>query len=116
MLGGVLRKPGVVAGPGLIALKSMPQTLGKDNEIARVLSKRMTELGWIEIVIPVETNIIFFKFTVEGISASALQKYMDEKGNIKCQLADNAVNRFVCHHYIREKEVECIIQTLREFR
>jgi threonine aldolase len=84
MLGGVLRKPGVVAGPGLIALKSMPQTLGKDNEIARVLSKRMTELGWIEIVIPVETNIIFFKFTVEGISASALQKYMDEKGNIKC--------------------------------
>jgi threonine aldolase len=64
MMGGVLRKPGVVAGPGIVALKTMPQTLAKDNLMARELAKKMTELGWIEIVIPVETNIIFFKFTV----------------------------------------------------
>lgn len=47
MLGGVVRKPGVVAGPGLVAMKTMPQQIGKDNEIATLLSKKLVELGWI---------------------------------------------------------------------
>lgn len=47
MLGGVVRKPGVVAGPALIAMKTMPQQLGKDNEMTALLSKKMVELGWI---------------------------------------------------------------------
>ena len=42
MMGGVLRKPGVVAGPGIVALKTMPQTLAKDNQMARELAKKMT--------------------------------------------------------------------------
>ncbi len=53
MLGGVVRKPGVMAGPGLVAMKTMPQQIGKDNEIAQLLSKRLVELGWIEIAVPV---------------------------------------------------------------
>lgn len=31
MLGGVVRKPGIMAGPGLVAMKTMPQQIGKDN-------------------------------------------------------------------------------------
>jgi threonine aldolase len=41
MLGGVVRKPGVLANAALVALKTMPQQLGKDNEIAQLLSKKM---------------------------------------------------------------------------
>lgn len=41
MLGGVVRKPGVVAGAGLLAMKTIRLELGKDNEMARVLAKRM---------------------------------------------------------------------------
>jgi threonine aldolase len=63
MLGGVLRKPGVVAGAGLIGLKKIRLELWKDNEIARAIANKMTELGWFEIVVKVETNIVFFKIT-----------------------------------------------------
>jgi threonine aldolase len=46
MMGGVMRKPGVVAGAGLIALKKMRFELWKDNEIARTLSQGLVGLGW----------------------------------------------------------------------
>lgn len=45
MLGGVIRKPGVVAGPALHAMKTMPQQLFKDNEMAKLLSEEMVKLG-----------------------------------------------------------------------
>lgn len=70
MLGGVVRKPGVLAGPGLLAMKTIRLQLGKDNAMARLLASKMTELGWIEIVVPVETNMIYYKFTDPTIKTS----------------------------------------------
>jgi threonine aldolase len=51
MMGGVMRKPGVVAGAGLIALEKMRHFVWKDNEIARSLSQKLINLGWIEVTI-----------------------------------------------------------------
>ena len=41
MLGGVISKPGVVAGPALHALKTKMPFMGKDNEMAKLLSEKM---------------------------------------------------------------------------
>ena len=38
--------------------------------MARLLASKMTELGWIEIVVPVETNMIYYKFTDPTIKTS----------------------------------------------
>lgn len=115
MLGGVVRKPGVVAGPGLLAMKTIRLQLGKDNAMARLLASQMQELGWIEIVIPVETNMIFYKFTDPSIKTSQLESFFNSK-NIKSQLVYGGINRFVTHHYIREEQVERIIAAFKQFR
>ena len=44
MMGGAFRKPSVVAGPALIALRDMRQYLGKDNEMARLFAEKLNEL------------------------------------------------------------------------
>lgn len=104
MLGGVIRKPGIVAGPALVAMKTMPQQLAKDNEMAILLSEQMVKLGWMEMAVPVQTNMIFFRFTDKRIKAAALEAFFSSK-SIQCEFADNAINRFVVHHYIREEQV-----------
>lgn len=47
MLGGVLRKPGILAEMGVIALNTIRHQVGEDNEAARSLSKALESLGWI---------------------------------------------------------------------
>lgn len=99
MMGGVMRKPGVVAGAGLIALKKMRFQLWKDNEIARNFAKELIDLGWIQIAIRVQTNIIFYKLTDANINTAELTAFLKKNGVI-CSVG-NGVNRFVIHHYIR---------------
>lgn len=41
MLGGILRKPGIVAGMGIIALNSIRHQLRDDHEAARALSRKL---------------------------------------------------------------------------
>jgi threonine aldolase len=53
VLGGEITKPGVAAGAGLLALKTMIPEIAKDNEIAKLLAERMTELKWLTIAAPV---------------------------------------------------------------
>ena len=50
MLGGNLRKPGILAGPGLIALDKMRHYVNKDNEMAQLLAKELNDLGWCKVV------------------------------------------------------------------
>jgi threonine aldolase len=49
MLGGILRKPGIVAEMGIYALNTIRHELGEDNEAARKLGGRLLSLGWVEI-------------------------------------------------------------------
>lgn len=115
MMGGVMRKPGVVAGAGLIALKKMRFELWKDNEVARTLSQGLVALGWFEIVIRVETNIIFFRITDEAVDVAALVAFLKKHG-VVVGMKSGAVNRFVIHHYIREEQVQTVLGLLKRFK
>ena len=110
LLGGVLRKPGVVAGAALIGLKKMRFELWKDNEIARTLAQRLQDLGWIEIIRKVETNMIYFKIIDPSIEGEKLRDYLHINGVFTW--INNGECRFVIHHNIREPEIEKIIGLL----
>lgn len=47
MMGGELKNPGILAKLGMIGLETIKQDLFSDNESARTLGKRMSELSWI---------------------------------------------------------------------
>lgn len=46
-MGGDLKNPGILAKLGMIGLETIKENLFSDNENARVLGKRMSELPWI---------------------------------------------------------------------
>lgn len=114
LLGGVFRKPGVVAGAALIALKKMRFQLWKDNEMARTLANKLNELGWLEVTNKIQTNIIYFKITDPKVDPSALSSFL-KTNQVFCGLS-RGINRFVIHHYIRQPEIEKIISLLTTFK
>lgn len=56
MLGGGMRQVGIIAAPGLVALKSMRERLQEDHENASLLGKKLQELGF--SIIEPQTNIL----------------------------------------------------------
>ena len=106
MLGGILRKPGIVAEMGIIALEKISKEVGDDNQAARKLSQRLQELGWIEITEKVETNMVFFKIIDRKINPVQLSAFLGTrkiKAFISAKIQDSS--RLVTHHYIREAEI-----------
>lgn len=83
--------------------------------MARELSSRMKELGWIDIVVPVETNMIFYRITDPSIKAAQLEAFLNSK-NIKAEVVQSSISRFVAHHYIREEQVDRVISALKAFK
>jgi threonine aldolase len=49
-MGGNMRKPGIIAQSGIIALDNYEVTIKKANESAQKLSAQLVELGWIQLI------------------------------------------------------------------
>lgn len=64
MLGGVMRKPGVLAAAGIIGIQEMWKRLDEDHQNARILAEGIKDLPGISINLSsVETNIVNFDIT-----------------------------------------------------
>jgi len=59
--------------------------------------------------------MIFFNITDPNCNATELTTFLKQNG-VLCSLKNGVVNRFVIHHYIREKEVDTVIQLLQQFK
>jgi threonine aldolase len=114
LMGGVLRKPGVIAGTGLIALKKMRFELGKDIEMAKLLAEKIKDLDWLKIVCRVETNMVYYEVTDESLDLAALQEFLF-KHKVFCSV-HSGMNRFTVHHYIREAEIDKLVELLKAFK
>lgn len=47
MLGAILPKPAIMARAGLTALKTMPQEIVKDNQIAKLIASSISQIEWL---------------------------------------------------------------------
>jgi threonine aldolase len=65
MLGGGIRQAGIIAAPGIIALKKMINRLEEDHKNAKILAKGLEEMG-IKILNEVQTNMVFIDFKSIG--------------------------------------------------
>ena len=65
MLGGGMRQAGVLAAPGLIALREGPKLLANDHQNAKRLAERIAQLPGATIDPWPDTNIVFFKLDVQ---------------------------------------------------
>lgn len=116
MLGGGLRQAGVIAGPGLIALNKMRHLVDEDNRIARLIAEQLSKFTWVEVVGKVEISMVFFKLLVKDLDLQKLAAFMKQhKILLSVPKSIESPLRVIAHHYIREKEVEQLVQKLQEF-
>ena len=112
-LGGGMRQVGVLAAPGIVALKEMRGRLKEDHERARKLALAISEIPGI-ILNPehVQTNIIIFDFDHPNLSISDFLAKLKERKILA--LATKGGIRFVTHKDITDKDVEIAISAFQE--
>jgi len=112
-VGGGMRQAGIVAAGGLYALRHNIDRLAEDHENAQALARALAEIPGIEVInLPVETNIVLFRWKMPAMSLPDFQEALRRRG----ALVDNRafpLFRAVTHLGVGKKE---IVRAVRAFR
>jgi len=95
VFGGGMRQAGYLAAAGIYALDNNVDRLKEDHQRATKIAAIMNSLGYVENVLPVETNIIIFNLVAKMNPAVFIQKLADQ--NIKAVGFGKQAIRFVTH-------------------
>lgn len=110
VLGGGMRQAGFLAAAGIYALDHHVERLKTDHAHAKVIAKTLSELSWVNAVMPVETNIIIFQVKPKYEAVEVVRK-LTEKG-ILCNTTNRDTIRFVTHLDISTEMVDRAIEIL----
>lgn len=120
LLGGALRQVGILGAAGLVALKEMTGRLFEDHAKAKTLSKALSQLPGVELVLEEpEINMVFFRIlklekmdaqTQEG-AIQLIIRHMKTKGVLIIPPEEN-IWRLVTHYWIKEEDLNKVV---REF-
>ncbi len=95
VLGGGMRQAGFLAAAGIYALDHHINRLAEDHQHAKALAEALQQAGYVESVLPVETNIVLFD-VAKGLKADHVVKALEGKG-ILCNSTSDKTIRFVTH-------------------
>lgn len=95
VLGGGMRQAGFLAAAGIYALDHHVNRLAEDHQHAKALAAALQQTGYVESVMPVETNIVLFD-AAKGLKADQVVKALESKG-ILCNSTSDKTIRFVTH-------------------
>jgi threonine aldolase len=113
-LGGTLRQAGVIAAPGLVALRTGISRLSEDHENARVFAEAVAAVDGLFVDLEsVQSNIINLDVGDLGIDAATFAAHMDEKG-VRGLPGLGRVVRFVTYRGITRKDIDQASQAVRE--
>lgn len=111
-LGGGMRQVGVLAAPGIIALREMVGRLHEDHARAKRLAQAIAGLPGIRLNSEeVETNIIIFGFDHPQLTAAQFLALLKESRVLA--LATRGGIRFVTHKDIDDEDVERAVKAFR---
>jgi threonine aldolase len=104
-LGGGLRQVGIIAAPGLVALRTMVDRLTIDHEHAKLLAEGLGNTKGIKVVNQVDTNIILVDVSERGLSSSQFAALLKEHGVLVSTFGPKLV-RFVTHYDVNQESIE----------
>lgn len=93
--GGGMRQAGFLAAAGIYALDHHIGRLADDHAHARLLADALMQSGFVQEIMPVETNIVIFK-VVPGLASAAVVTAFQERG-ILCSATGPDTIRLVTH-------------------
>jgi len=103
--GGAMRQAGILAAAALYALEHNMDRLAEDHHNAHILADRLREVPGLEIVHPVQTNIVIVDLRGLGVSAEMAVSVLRERG-VLCGPASPSRLRFVTHLDVTTRQVE----------
>ncbi|XP_002975719.2 probable low-specificity L-threonine aldolase 2 [Selaginella moellendorffii] len=104
-LGGAMRQVGILAAPGLVALKDMVCRLYEDHSNARLLAEGLCGMKGLQVdMSAVETNIVNVDVTKSRFTAEELCRAMGKIGILSYDLTKTSI-RLVTHYHISEDDV-----------
>ncbi len=112
-LGGGMRQVGVLAAPGIVALKEMRDRLPEDNALAKRLAEKIAGLPGITLDPNlVDTNIIIFGFDHPKYTIPEILSELREE-NVLAMATTGGI-RFVTHKDVDEKDLERAVSVLKK--
>jgi threonine aldolase len=111
-LGGGMRQAGVIAAAARIALEDGPAQLAESHADAQYLAAAIRETGGVELVSDVQTNILFFRVTRSGVTASSVAEGLKQRGVLVIAMGDRI--RVLTHRDVNRADCERAVAALRE--
>jgi threonine aldolase len=113
-LGGALRQAGIVAAPGLVALRTMIERLAEDHENAARFAREVSAIDGLSVdLATVQSNIVNVDVGSLGVTAAAFAKHLDALG-VRGLPGMGSVIRFVTYRGITRSDTERAAQVLRQ--
>jgi threonine aldolase len=112
VFGGGMRQAGFLAAAGIYALQNNVDRLKEDHEHARQIAATIEKKDFVNMVLPVETNIIIFELK-EGMAAQELVSKLNEKKVLGYAISPNRV-RLVVHLDVTKEMVKETIQVFNQ--
>lgn len=112
-LGGGMRQAGVVAAPGIIALKTMIGRLKDDHDHAKKLADGLAELELITVENRVETNIVMINVEATGKTSGEFIELLKHEGVLANAFGPFTV-RFVTHYDVSLEQIYQAIEKVKK--
>ncbi len=112
--GGTLRQAGIIAAPGLFALRNLIPRLAEDHENARVFAEAVNEMDGLSVDLEsVQSNIINLDVSGLGLDASTFAAHLDAR-KTRGLPGLGSVVRFVTYRGITRQAIETALGEIRE--
>ncbi len=113
-LGGSMRQAGIIAAPGLVALRTMIGRLAEDHANARHFAELLTDIEGLHIDLEtVQTNMVNVDAAGLGIDAAAFAQFLSERG-VRGLPGLGTIIRFVTYRGITREDVTEAAAVIRQ--
>jgi threonine aldolase len=112
-LGGGLRQAGIIAAPGIVALKENVQRLQEDHRHAQKLAEGLNNIPGLLVEGKTETNILVLNVEKTGYTAMEFLQAIKEEGILAGAVGPAAI-RFVTHYGVSEKDIDTVLQKINQ--
>lgn len=112
-LGGGMRQAGMIAAPGLVALKTMVDRLSEDHEHAKLLADGLQNIQGLKIDNLVETNIVIVNTKDAHLTSEEFLHLINQKGILANAFGPYTV-RFTTHYDVSRADIEKTINEIHQ--
>ncbi len=111
-LGGTMRQAGIIAAPGLVALRTMVVRLGEDHRNARAFAESVSRVRGLAVdLTTVQSNIVNVDVQGLGLSAAVFARHLDARGVRGLPGLGTSI-RFVTYRGITRGDIDAAVESI----